>query len=118
MIQILSMNIRGMGDASKLYCLRDLFATEDPIIILCQETLCRRDKAIKAFLSIQSGWYASTVDATGHSGGMITFWNPYKANIRACSFFGGMLLSSYIRGIEGIFNIINLYAPYQNRITF
>ena len=49
MTRILSMNIRGLGDAFKSHCLRDLLASKEFIIFLGQETLCRREKAIKVF---------------------------------------------------------------------
>ena len=63
MNNIISMNIRGLGDAPKAHCFREILKSGDPIIFLAQETLCDRDKAIKLFLSIKIGWKAATVDA-------------------------------------------------------
>ena len=71
MIHFLSMNIRGIGDASKKHCLRNIFISEEPCIILCQETLCPREKAINDFLSICKGLHAMAVDFDRYSGGMI-----------------------------------------------
>ena len=118
MTHIISMNIRGLGNASKFHCLRDLINSKDPIIFLGQETICGKEKAIKVFLRIKVGWCATTVDSNGHSGGMIAMWNPNRAIFKAYRFFGGILLSGQLRGLEGSFNIINIYAPYINRITF
>ena len=83
MIQFLSMNIRGIGDASKQHCLQNIFISEEPCIILCQETLCPQEKAINAFLSVCKGWHAAAVDSNRHSGGMIALWNPYWENFKA-----------------------------------
>ena len=65
MTHILSMNIRGLGSASKTNCLRELLLDKIPIIFMVQETMCMREKAIKMFLNMRQGWHAAAVDAVG-----------------------------------------------------
>ena len=69
MNSILSINLRGMGDPSKFYRLGDILNSVKPIMVLVQETLCDRMKAIQNILSIHPRWHAVAVDATGHSRG-------------------------------------------------
>ena len=118
MNHIISMNIRGLGDAPKSHCLREILHSGDPIIFLAQETLCARDKAIKLFLSLKSGWKAAVVDADGHSGGLIAVWNPVMASFKAYKFIGGIPLARNIRSYKETVYIINLYASYRNRLSF
>ena len=75
-------------------------------------------KAIRVCLGFKPGWCVVAVDANGHSSGTIAIWDPTMANLKAYNFFGGILLSSQIRGMVGTYNIKNLYVPYQNRIEF
>ena len=118
MNHILSLNIRGLGNASKTHCLKDILYTANPIIFLGQETMCARERAIKTFLGFKAGWNVVAVDAVGLSGGLIAIWNPDHAACKAYKFFGGILLSGQLRGMEEPVNIINIYAPYCNRIPF
>lgn len=118
MTHFLSMNIRGLGDASKQHRLRNIIKSGEPCIILCQETLSNCVKAINTFLSICKGWSAVAVDAVGHSGGLIALWDPIWGKFKAYKFYGGILLTGHIRGFAGTLNIVNLYAPYQHRLVF
>ena len=60
----------------------------------------------------------AAVDDVGHAGGILALWNPTYTNFMAYRFFGGILLSGKIRGIRNTLNILNLYAPCQNRHEF
>ena len=118
MTHILSMNIRGVGDAPKSNCLRNLLDDSSINIFLAQETLCCREKAIDTFLGYKSGWCAVATDSNGHSGGLIAIWNPAMATFKAYRFFGGILLLGQLRGMEGHINIANMYAPYKDKQNF
>lgn len=112
------MNIRGLGNASKENFLKDLLFTENPVIFFGQETMVSLEEAIRLFLSFRSGWHEVVVDAVGHSGGLISIWDPDRVNFKAFKFFGGIFLSGRFRGMEDSVNIINLYAPYNCRLSF
>ena len=118
MSSILSINLRGMGDPSKRYRLRDILNSMKPIMVLAQETLCDRMKEIQNILSIRPRWHAVAVDAIGHSRGMLACWDRSRVNVLAYRFLGGILLSGYICGILEKVNIINIYAPSRGRYEF
>ena len=68
---ILSLNIRGMGDPSKMLRLEELIKDSRPGMVFLQENLCDRSKAINSVLSICKGWLAAGIHAIRHAGGLV-----------------------------------------------
>ena len=69
MTHIISLNMRGIGDPSKHLRLREMLWEKNLEIVLLQETLCNRDKAIRTFFSIFPGWNVAAIHEEGHAGG-------------------------------------------------
>ena len=80
---ILSLNIRGLGGKTKSLNLRALFKTLNPDFILLQETMCSASPALFAFSKLLPSWEFCAISAHGLSGGLLSTWNPTKANCRA-----------------------------------
>lgn len=80
--------------------------------------MAERTKTINLFLKIKKDWHVAATNSNGRSGGMVAMWDPNQASFKAYSFFGGILLSGRLRGIQSIFNLINIYDPYSNRKVF
>lgn len=118
MNQVISLNIRGLGDDPKYHCLREMLVSMNPFIFFAQETMSDRTKAINMFLRIKRNWHVAATNSCGCSGGLLVMWNPSFASFKAYSFFGGILLHGRLRGMDHTFNFINLYAPYVNRRSF
>ena len=86
------MNIHGVGGAQKLLALRRVFENVRPDILLIQETMVSSEKAIEFFSKVVGSWYMSAVDATGLSGGLLSAWNPNKANFEVYKSVAGIIL--------------------------
>ena len=112
------MNIHGVGGAQKLLALRRVCENVRPDILLIQETMVSSDKAIDVFSKVLGNWYMSAVDATGLSGGLLSAWNPLKANFEVFKSVAGIILQGrLLNGLQEI-NILNCYGPYHHRIPF
>ena len=115
---ILSMNIRGVGGAQKLLALRRVCENVRPDILMIQETMVTAEKAIDVFSKVVGSWNISAVDAIGLLGGLLTAWNPKKANFVVFKTVAGILLQGrYLNGDREL-KILNCYGPYQNRIPY
>ena len=76
------------------------------------------EKAIEVFTKVVGSWYMSVVDATGLLGGLLSAWNPNKANFEVYKSVAGIILQGrHIDGVQKI-NILNCYGPYHHRIPF
>lgn len=63
-------------------------------------------------------WFLVASEAQGLSGGLAVLWDPTWIKAKAYKCFAGILISSSIKGYESLINILNIYAPYKNRIPF
>lgn len=79
MTHIIAINIRGLGVEPKYIALKNLFHSLYPNIILIQETMHKRYKAILYFQKMFPSWHISKIDSTGFSGG----WWPYGIHPRS-----------------------------------
>ena len=76
------------------------------------------EKAIEVFSKVVGSWYMSTVDASGLSGGLLSAWNPKKANFDIYKSVAGIILQGrHLNGVQEI-KILNCYGPYHNIIPF
>lgn len=63
-------------------------------------------------------WHLVATSAEGRSGGLVAFWDPGWASLKAYSFFGGILLTGYFQGFSQRIHLINVYAPFLERLGF
>ena len=77
-MKILSLNVRGVGGKTKHICLRKLFHSLGPDMILLQETMCSTYPALLAFSKLLPSWEFCATDASGLLGGLLTAWNPLR----------------------------------------
>ena len=115
---ILSLNICGLGGRTKSLSLRALFKSLNPDFILLQETMCSASPALFAFLKLLPSWEFCAISARGLSRGLLSAWNPYKANCRAFQTCAGILLQASIQGMPDPLHILKVYGPYQDRDLF
>ena len=57
-------------------------------------------------------------DANGCFGGEVAMWDPQCTSFKAYGFFGGIILFRHIQGFRHRLHLVNLYAPYKDRVTF
>lgn len=87
-MSILSLNVRDVGGANKTRALTQLFKATSPDVVLLQETMCDDLSAIKSLSSILSGWEFCAFSSTGHSGGLLSCWNPAASSFKPFRIFG------------------------------
>ena len=87
---LISLNLRGVGGTLKSASFRRVLDTTNPNIVFLQETLVEGDKAKSLFLQCLPHWNAIALDSQGHSGGLLSGWNPAYAEFCA---FGTSLLA-------------------------
>ena len=117
-MKIISFNVRGLGGKAKSLCLRTLFTSLKPDVILLQETMCSSLPALLAFSKILPSWEFCAVDALGLSGGILTAWNPRVVRCKAFRIYAGLLIQASFRGLSYPISILNVYGPYKDRGTF
>eukprot|EP00253_Pinus_taeda_P017747 PITA_17747 len=118
MMDIVSMNIRGLGSGPKYLALKHIFLSARPKIILIQESMDDRHTSLTYFRKMFPSWHMAAIDACGHSGGLIALWNPLWIRTSAYKCFASILLNVSFRGIRSPINILNIYAPYSHRYSF
>jgi hypothetical protein len=72
---VLSLNVCGVGGASKRLALKRLFNVYSPDVIMLQETMCPGTKAIEVMSPFFFKWNFSCLDVNGFSSGLLTTWN-------------------------------------------
>ena len=73
---ILSYNVKGLGGAPELATLRRLLDLKKPKVVALQETMSEGGVSREALKTCLRDWQMETLDAKGHSGGMVTTWSP------------------------------------------
>lgn len=115
---IISLNIKGLGAGHKCLALKDCFRSVCPKIIPIQETMHASPVTISYFRKMFPYWYISAVEANGLSGGLAVLWDPYWIKAKTYSCLAGIMISAHMRGLNCPINILNVYAPYRNRLFF
>jgi hypothetical protein len=110
---IFSLNLCGFGSPSKLASLKRLFQKIKPDIVFLQETLVHGDKAKDIFLQCLPRWCVVALDSLGHSGGLLTGWNPDVVEFHAFGTTAGIFLEGRVKHSKVPFKLINCYAPYK-----
>ncbi|XP_071713136.1 uncharacterized protein [Rutidosis leptorrhynchoides] len=113
----ISLNIRGLGQTSKISWLKSICNKESPVILGLQETKCGNspDSLIEAF------WYNPNLkfvhkDAIGASGGLLLIWDPstfiFDLAIEG-EFF--IAIKGKWAGYASDMVIINVYGPHNHQ---
>jgi exonuclease III len=78
-----TLNVRGVGGSLKSLALNRFLEKNKPDILFIQETMVGAEKAREVFNKILPKWHLCGVDSNGLSGGLLTAWNPRKADFVA-----------------------------------
>ena len=68
--------MRGIGGASKVTTLRKIIELKKPKIIAIQETITDGERAKEIMGAILKDWRMETIDAKGHSKGLLNSLEP------------------------------------------
>lgn len=117
-MNILSLNLHGLGEATKRLSLKHLIHSFCAFIILIQEMMTNKLRAINYFLSVCPSWHLVAIDSSGLSGGLVALWDPRWANLVAYKFFIDILFTGHIQGVYSHIHLLNLYAPWNERKVF
>ncbi|XP_021985847.1 uncharacterized protein LOC110882055 [Helianthus annuus] len=112
-MNLLSININGVSDPRKGFCIRSLKGKVKADFLGIQETHSEilSESAFRQFWD-KSKMEFAFVESIGRSGGIVSVWNPdlFRADwvIRNQCF---LIVSGHISGFEGKINILDLHAP-------
>jgi exonuclease III len=81
MMKTITWNIRGLNGRSKQRILRECIKTENPDILLLQETKCAGREAENIFRSSWRDGDFLFQDSVGASGGLAILWNPQTVSM-------------------------------------
>jgi exonuclease III len=81
MMKTISWNIRGLNGRSKQRILRECIKTENPDILLLQETKCSGREAESIFRSSWRDGEFLFQDSVGAAGGLAILWNPQTVTL-------------------------------------
>lgn len=90
MMNIPSINIRGLGADPKFVALKDLFSSSPYRLILLQETMHDRQDTISFFRGYATILYMAATEANGLSGGLIVLWDSRWISARTFRCLGGI----------------------------
>jgi exonuclease III len=74
-MKVLSFNCRGLASPHKKYSLKRLLTTQQPDVLLLQETMVDSTTTSTTLVTLLPGWHFEGIDAFGRSGGLITGWH-------------------------------------------
>lgn len=115
---LISMNIRGLGATPKFLALKEIFLPARPKIIFIQETMHSSIVSLAFFRKMFSSWHMVATEENGQSGGLAVLWDLTWIKVKAFKCCASILISATIRGQALVINILNVYAPYRNRLPF
>ena len=114
MLLLISYNMRGLGGAPKVAALSRILDLRKPKVLALQETMMEGGRAIDTLKTHLRDWEMETLDAEGHSGGLVIAWNPLIVchNRKKFKDAIGTELEDLETGL--IFYFLNLYAPFYD----
>lgn len=115
---LISMNIRGLGVAPKFLALKNIFLSALLKIIFIQETMHSSTVTLAFFRKMFPSWHMVAMEATGQSGGLAVLWDPTWINAKAFKCCVGILISASTRGQSLSINMLNIYAPCRDWLSF
>jgi hypothetical protein len=87
-------------------------------VLFVQETMVCVTKARELFAKLLPNWFFCGTDSVGLSGGLLSSWNPRKANLNAFLTSAGILLEGYVKDLDRCMKLINCYGSYSDREAF
>ena len=87
-----------------------------PNMLLIQETMVTRGHAREIFSKVLCSWDKCTIDVEGQSRGLLSAWNPKKANFDAFHSVAGILLEGKLFNSDQVVKVVNCYGSYLNRL--
>jgi len=112
---VASLNVRGVSGSSKYLALKRLIELVKLDVLLIQETMVGVDKARSLFVKLLPHWYFCGVDSTRLSGGILSAWNPRKADFLSYLSPTGILLEGHVIELDRGLKVINYYRPYSDK---
>ena len=107
--------MRGIGGASKVTTLRRIIELKKPKIIAIQEAMTDGERAKEIMGAILKDWRMETIDAEGHSRGLLIAWSP-EITFYAKSDYKDALGTELEDPKTGIrFFFLNVYGPFYDR---
>jgi len=107
---ILSLNVRGLGFSPKNLSLIRLFCVYNIDIILLQETMVLRAKAIEFLSSLLQDWRMCSLDVVGISWGPISAWNSSNEVFNSNLCDANIFLEGEEKSLGNNFKILNFMA--------
>lgn len=104
-MNIISMNVRGLGVTLKIRSLWVIVRTHSLDMILIQEIM----------MHICPNWFLCATSVNGLSGGLGILWNPRIFEMQKFISCAGIILTGHMVIIGQRIRIINSYAPYRGR---
>jgi len=115
---VLSLNVRGVGGAPKTLSLKILFDMVKLDLVMIEETMVVVVKAREVFSNFFPTWNFCVVNSKGLSRGLVSAWNPKKANLNSFLTPAGILLEGFVNKINLNFKLLNCYGSYVERQSF
>lgn len=101
-----------MGSKGKEEAMRNLIMTENPDLVLIQETKLEEKEFLHSSKKIWNKGGTKAISARGASGGLGTLWNAAKLKLMAEKQNTHWLLTKFQhQGSKEIFTLFNVYAP-------
>ena len=115
--QLLSWNVRGLGDADKCAVVKDVLTNANPTVICLQETKLSSTSASKACSFLPTPFRdLHCVDATGSRGGILTAWDANALSLSSFITRKHTLTTVLVSTVTNIgFTVTNVYAPSDHR---
>ena len=111
-MKVISWNYRGLGSKMKEEAMKTLIMTENPDIMLVQETKLEENLFHQNNKSYQNKGGTKVVSARGESGGLGTLWNASKFNMVAEKKNVHWLFTKFQhQDSKEVFSIFNVYVP-------
>jgi exonuclease III len=118
-MKFLSFNCRGLASPHKKSSLKRLITTQQPDIILLQETLADSTTVSSTLATLFPGWHFEGIDATGRSGGLATGWRTRSIKLLNSWALNSCLgVDIFVEGLGKGIQILNIYGPYLERTPF
>ena len=115
-MNVISWNCRGLGSKTKEEAMRNLIKTENPDIMLVQETKLEESDFLQSSKKFWKKGGTKAISARGASRGLGTLWNTSKLQLVAEKQNTHWLLTKFQhQDSKEVFTLFNVYAPVNAR---
>lgn len=114
-MNVIFWNCRGLGSKGKEEAMRNLIMTENPDLVLIQETKMEEKEFLHSSKKFWNKGGTKAISARGASGGLGTLWNAAKLKLMAEKQNTHWLLTKFQhQDSKEIFTLFNVYAPINS----